>query len=85
MSYRKAKTKHDKIKLMTYIQHMQQSWREEKEKNKKNDVCQIHNSGRRSELQSRKNCGIKRLRLRFSVGFLYTGCPRRKGQYSGRS
>jgi len=35
MSYRKARTKHDKIKLVTYIQYIQQSWREEKEKNKK--------------------------------------------------
>ena len=32
----KARTKHDKIKLMTYVQYIQQSWREKKEKNKKN-------------------------------------------------
>jgi len=35
MSYREATTKHDKIKLMTYIQYIQKSWGEEKEKNKK--------------------------------------------------
>jgi len=35
MSYRDARTKHDKMKLMTYIQFIQQSWREKKEKNKK--------------------------------------------------
>jgi len=36
MSYRKARTKQDKIKLMAYIQYIQQSWRKKKEKNKKN-------------------------------------------------
>jgi len=35
MNYRKARTKHDKIKLMTYIRYIQQSWREKKEKDKK--------------------------------------------------
>jgi len=39
----KARTKHDKIKLMTYIQYIQQSWREDKEKNKKINVYQLHN------------------------------------------
>ena len=32
----KARTKHDKIKLVTYIQYIQQSCREKKEKKKKN-------------------------------------------------
>ena len=36
MNYRQASTKHDNIKLMTYIQYIQQSWREEKAKNKTN-------------------------------------------------
>ena len=31
----KARNKHDKIKLMTYIEYIQQSWTKEKEKNKK--------------------------------------------------
>ena len=31
----KERNKRDKIKLMTYMQYMQQSWREEKETNKK--------------------------------------------------
>jgi len=45
MSYRKARTQHDKIKLMTYIQYMQQSWRKKKEKNKKNiNVYELHNT-----------------------------------------
>jgi len=35
MSYREARTKHDKFKLMTYIKYIQQSWREKKEKHKK--------------------------------------------------
>jgi len=39
----KARTKHDKIKLMTYIQYIQQSWRKKKEKNKK-IVYQLHNT-----------------------------------------
>jgi len=39
MSYRKARTKHDKIKLVTYIQFIQQSWREKKEKNTKKLMC----------------------------------------------
>ena len=41
MSYREARTKHDKIKLMTYIlvQYIQQSWREKKEKNKTILMC----------------------------------------------
>jgi len=38
MNYREAGTKHDKIKLMTYIQYIQQSWRE-----KKINVYQLHN------------------------------------------
>jgi len=44
MSYRKVRTKHDKIapKLMAYIQLIQQSWREKKEKNKKKMcICYI--------------------------------------------
>jgi len=42
----KARTKHDKIKFMTYLQCIQQSWREEKEKNKKKKINmhQLHNS-----------------------------------------
>ena len=36
MSYKEVRTKRDKIKLMTYIQYIQQSWREKKENNKKN-------------------------------------------------
>jgi len=53
MSYRQARTKHDKIKLVTYIQylqytvyiqHIKQSWREKKEKNKKINVYQLHNT-----------------------------------------
>jgi len=35
---RTERTKHDKIKLMTYTQYMQQTWREEEEKNKKKCV-----------------------------------------------
>ena len=35
MGYREARTKHDKIKLMTYTQYIQQSWREMKERKKK--------------------------------------------------
>ena len=35
MSYRKARTQHDKIKHITYIQYIQQSWRKNKEKKKK--------------------------------------------------
>ena len=30
----KARTKHDKVKIVTYVQYTQQSWRENKEKNK---------------------------------------------------
>jgi len=44
MSYRKARTKHDKIKLMTYIQYIQYSWTVKKEKNKIIIVCQLHNN-----------------------------------------
>ena len=40
----KTRTKHDKIKLMTYMQYIQKSWREEKEKNKKIDMYQLHNN-----------------------------------------
>jgi len=43
MSYRKARTKHDNIKLMTYIQYIQQYWRKKKEKNKKFNVYQRYN------------------------------------------
>jgi len=43
MNYRQARTKHDKIKLMTNIQYIQKSWREKKEKNKKINVYQLHN------------------------------------------
>ena len=39
----KARTKHNKIKLMAYIQYVQKSWWKEKEKNKKISVCQLHN------------------------------------------
>jgi len=42
MSYRKARTKHDNIKLTTYIQYIQHSWRKKKE-NKKINVYQLHN------------------------------------------
>jgi len=42
MSYRKARIKHDKIKLITYIRYMQQFWTEKKENNKKINVCQLH-------------------------------------------
>jgi len=35
MSYRKARNKHDKIKLMTYVQYIQQSWKKKK-RTKKN-------------------------------------------------
>ena len=43
MSYREARTKHDKFKLITYMQYIQQSWREKKEKNKKkSNVYQLH-------------------------------------------
>ena len=35
------RTKHDKIKLMTYIQYIQQFWREKKQKKK---VYQLHNN-----------------------------------------
>jgi len=44
MSYREARTKHDKIKLMTYIRHIQQSLREKKERTKKINVYQLHNT-----------------------------------------
>ena len=43
ISYRKARTQHDKIKRMTYIQYIQQSFRKKKEKNKKINVYQQHN------------------------------------------
>ena len=44
MSYRKARTKRDEIKLMTYIQYIQQCYREKKENhNKKINMCQQHN------------------------------------------
>jgi len=49
MSYRKARTQHDKIKLMTYIQYIQQSWRKKKEKNKKINVYQLHNHATEEE------------------------------------
>ena len=40
MSYRKARTEHDRIKLMTYMQYIQQCWRERKENhNKKKVMC----------------------------------------------
>ena len=46
MSYRKARTKHDRIKLMTYIQHIEQCWREkiENHNNKQINVCQLYNN-----------------------------------------
>jgi len=45
MSYRKARTKHDKIKLMTYIQYIQQFCREKKEQKQKQklNVYQLQN------------------------------------------
>jgi len=39
MSYRKARTKHDKIKLMIYTQYIQQCWREKKENHNKKNEC----------------------------------------------
>ena len=45
MSYKKARTESDKIKLMTYIQYIQQCWKEKKQNhNKKINVCQLRNS-----------------------------------------
>jgi len=44
MSYRKARTERDKIKLMTYIQYIQQCWKENKENHNKKIVCQLHNT-----------------------------------------
>jgi len=38
MSYREARTKYDKIKLMTYIQFIQQSWREKKERKEQKKI-----------------------------------------------
>ena len=40
----KARTKHDKIKLMTYVQYIQQSWREKRKMDQKNIVYQLHNT-----------------------------------------
>jgi len=37
MSYRKARTKHYRIKLMAYIQYIQQCWREKKENHNNNN------------------------------------------------
>ena len=44
MNYKKARTDRDKIKLMTYIQYIQQCWKEKKQNhNKKMNVCQPRN------------------------------------------
>ena len=39
MSYRKARTERDKIKLMTYIQYIQQCYREKKQTTTKKLKC----------------------------------------------
>jgi len=39
MSYRMVRTRYDKIKRTPYIQYIQQSCREKKEKNKKKLIC----------------------------------------------
>ena len=51
----KARTKHDKIQLMTYIQFIQQCWRKKKEKNKKLNVFKLHNSANTSISLSCRN------------------------------
>ena len=39
MSYRKARTEHDKIKLMTYIQYIQQCYKERNRTTTKKLMC----------------------------------------------
>ena len=50
MSYKKVTTERDKIKLMTYIQYIQQCYKEKKQNhNKKINVCQLRNTSPVSE------------------------------------
>jgi len=51
MSYREARTKHDKIKLMTYIQYIQQCYREKKENHNKKLICKNYTTKNQLDAQ----------------------------------